>query len=153
MTSLAKRKQEPTLRGRALRLLARREHTRRELEQKLSPHVEDGAELSALLDDLTVRGWLSESRAVEQLVASKRGRYGPARIRQLLTQRGVSREGMEPALSALKDSEIDAARAVWSRKFREPPRDANERARQVRFLQARGFTFQTAMRIVGGRDD
>ena len=149
----SKAKPETSLRGRALRLLARREHTRRELERKLGLHVGEGDDLNALLDDLTVRGWISETRYAESLVNAKRGRYGPARIRQLLTQRGVSDETIASALASLKASESEAARVVWSRKFRLPPQDANERARQVRFLQSRGFSLQTAMRVVGGRED
>jgi regulatory protein len=149
----SKRKAELTPRGRALRLLARREHTRLELERKLAPHVEEAAELAALLDDLTSRGWLSEARAIEQLVHAKRARYGAARIRQLLLARGVSEDLIRPALAALKDTELESARAVWARKFREPARSAAERARQVRFLQARGFGIETAMRIVAGLDE
>jgi regulatory protein len=140
------------LKGRALRLLARREHTRRELEQKLAPHVEDPGELTALLDDLSARGFISESRVVEQLVHSRGHRYGPARIRQLLTQRGVPDEVMQPALSRLKDGEIDAARALWLRKFGAEPRNTAERAKQIRFLQARGFSLNAAMRVVRGEE-
>jgi regulatory protein len=139
---------ELTLKGRALRLLARREHTRRELEQKLAAHVEESAELSALLDHFTARGWISDARFVEQLVHAKRARYGPARIRQLLTARGVADELITPAICALKETEVDAARAVWSRKFRTPAGNAEDRARQVRFLQSRGFSVGAAMRVV-----
>ena len=144
---------ELTLRGRALRLLARREHTRHELEQKLAPHAPDEGALAALLEDLAAQGWISDARVVEQLVHSRRGRYGPARIRQLLTQRGVSDELIAPALSSLKRGEVDAARAVWSKKFHAAPRNAAERARQMRFLQARGFSAHAAMRVIRGEDD
>lgn len=151
--SKRKTRAELTLRGRALRLLARREHTRLELERKLGPHVEDGAELAALLDDLTTRGWISEARVVEQLVHAKRGRYGASRIRRLLLERGVSEALIAPALAALKADEVESARAVWRRKFTATPRNAAERARQVRFLQYRGFSIDAAMRVVRGADE
>ena len=146
----SKRKPELSLRARALQLLARREHTRAELERKLVPYTEDPAEVQAVLDDFTARGWLSESRAVEQLVHARRGRFGVARIRQALMAKGVSNESMAPALENLKDTEVDTARAVWARKFKTAPGTAADRARQVRFLQSRGFSLDIAMRVVRG---
>ena len=147
-----KKRSEPTAAARALRLLARRDYTRHELERKLEPHVEDPAALQALLDDFTARGWLSESRAIEQLVHARRGRFGTARIRQALIERGVSAEGMAPALENLKASELEAARAVWSRKFKSPPTTPAERAKHVRFLQYRGFSLDIAMRVIRAGD-
>jgi regulatory protein len=133
-------------------LLARREYTRRELAEKLSPHVEDRAELEALLDDFTHRGWLSEARVVEQVVNAKSRRLGPLRIRRALLDRGVPEALITPALAGLKGTELEAARAVWIRKFRTPA-SASDRARQVRFLQSRGFSIEVAMRVVSGRDE
>ncbi|MDB5928189.1 MAG: recX [Betaproteobacteria bacterium] len=144
----SKRKTELAPRGRALRLLARREHTRLELERKLAAHVESPAELQALLDDFTARGWLSDARAVDQLVQAKRGRFGAARIRQVLIDKGVSGELIASALANLKDTELDAARVVWARKFKAAPLTAAERARHIRFLQSRGFSVEVAMRVV-----
>jgi regulatory protein len=138
----------PALTARALRLLARREHTRRELRRKLAAHAGDPAVLEALLDDLTRRGWLSDERFVEQFVHARRGRFGPARIRRALLERGVAEDEITRALAGLKDEELEAARAVWLRKFKAPPRTAEERARQVRFLQSRGFSVDVALRVV-----
>ena len=92
-----KKPESLSARGRALRLLARREYTRRELAAKLAPHVPAPEELEALLDDFTERGWLSEARVVEQVVNAKRARLGPARIRRALLERGVSEELIAPA--------------------------------------------------------
>jgi regulatory protein len=146
---------KPSPRARALKLLARREHTRRELAAKLAPHVEDPNEIEALLDDFTARGWLSEARVVDQVLHTKRGRFGSARIRQALLQRGVSETLVGSALDALKGSELEAARAVWSRKYRAAGSTRADQARQVRFLQSRGFSLDIAMRIVRkpGHDD
>jgi regulatory protein len=146
--SPSKRRTEPTPAARALRLLARREHTRLELARKLEPHVQDPAELQALLDHFTARGWLSEQRAVDQLLIAKRGRFGAARIRQALLERGVTEDLITPALAGLKESELDVARIVWTKKFDTAPRTTAERARQVRFLQSRGFSLEVAMRVV-----
>ncbi|MBX3662533.1 MAG: recombination regulator RecX [Burkholderiales bacterium] len=141
---------EPSLRARALRHLARREHTRHELALKLAPHAGSEAEVAQILDDFTQRGWLSEQRAAEQIVHARRGRYGPARIRRDLEAKGVSAEASAAALATLKDGELEAARAVWKRKFRAPPANAAERARQARFLLGRGFGSETIVRLLRG---
>jgi regulatory protein len=141
------------LRARALRLLARREHTRLELCRKLAPHVDDPARLEAVLDDLSHRGWLCDERFVEQFVHARRGRYGPARIRRALLERGVTEEAIAEGLRDLKAEELDSARAVWARRFKAPPKTSGERARQVRFLQSRGFAIALAMRIIRGDPD
>ena len=148
-----KKRNEPSLAARALRLLARRDYTRLELERKLGPYVEDPAELQALLDDFSARGWLSETRAVDQLVHAKRGRFGAARIRQALIERGVSQDLVASTLERLKDTELDAARAIWLKKFKAPPSSAAERAKHVRFLQYRGFSVEVAMRVIRRPDD
>jgi regulatory protein len=150
-----KRKNEPTAAARALRLLARRDHTRLELERKLASRAVDPAELQALLDDFTARGWLSEARAAEQIVRTKRGRFGLARIRQALIEKGVPADLVASALHGLKETEVEAARSVWARKFdaaAAASATAAERARQVRFLQSRGFSVEVAMRVVRGGD-
>ena len=139
--------------ARALRLLARRDHTRRELETKLAPHVGDAQELASLLDDLAARGWLSESRVVDQVVNAQRARMGPARIRHTLLKRGVSEDLIAPALATLKETEIETARALRDRRFGAPAETTAEQSRQVRFLQARGFSLGVAMRVVRARSD
>ena len=148
----SKHKKSPSPAARALRLLAQRDYTRVELERKLAPHVEDPVELAALLDDFSARGWLSETRAVEQIVHAKQGRLGPARIRQTLLRKGVAEHLIAPVMQELKATELEAARAIWSKRFPNPSRTASERARQVRFLQSRGFSLEVAMRVVRRRE-
>lgn len=131
---------EPKLRVRALRHLARREYTRQELARVLAPHAENEAEVETVLDEFSQRGWLSETRAAEQLVHARRGRYGPARIRRDLEAKGVSAEIIGNTVASLKAGEFEAARAVWQKKFREPAGSAAERAKQARFLLGRGFS-------------
>ena len=143
-----------SLRARALKLLARREHTRVELARKLSAHTEDPAEIEAVLDDLERRGWLSEQRVVEQRVHTLRARYGARRIGHDLAAKGVSDDAVAAALSGLKGGELDAAREVWRRKFGgRLPRTAAERAKQARFMQGRGFDMDVIMKIINDRDE
>ena len=122
----------PSLRARALKALARREHSRQELQVKLQPHAEDPGEIEPLLDDLEKRGWLSEARFVEQLTTVRRRRFGAARILHELREKGVSDAALAAAQSQLKDSEVEAARAVWRKKFGSLPATLEERARQAR---------------------
>lgn len=136
------------LKKRALEHLARREHTRRELARKLAPHAEDPDEIERVLDDLETRGWLSESRVAEQLIHARRGRFGARKIERELRDKGVSAEAVTAALPDLKDGDLDAARAVWRRKFGRQPRGAAERARHVRFLQGRGFGLDVILKVI-----
>ena len=151
-----RKKPELSLRTRALQYLARREYSRAELRGKLLPHaqIEDDFEqaqpvdLDKLLDDLTKRGWLSDERATTQLVHAKRGRYGTQRITHELRQRGISDELIDAALPALEASELETARDVWQRKFGHLPQDAKEKAKQMRFLQSRGFGFEVILKVL-----
>jgi regulatory protein len=130
----------PSLRDRALKALARREHSRQELQARLQPFAENAHELEFVLDDLEKRGWLSEARFVEQLTTVRRRRFGAARILHELREKGVSETALAAAQSQLKDSEVDAARAVWKKKFGSLPTTLEERAKQARFLAGRGFS-------------
>jgi regulatory protein len=145
---------EPTLRERALKLLARREHSRKELARKLAEHTDDPGEIERALDECEARGWLSESRVVEQLVHNRRSRFGLRRIERDLEAKGVSGEAAAAALSQLKEGQVEAARAIWRRKFGgQTPRTPAERARQARFLQGRGFELAVVLKVIGGEED
>ncbi len=141
-------KPKPSLRVQALKLLARREYTRAELEARLRGEETDAEELEAVLDDFSRRGWISETRVIEQVTHARRARYGSRRIRQELENKGVSGELIADAMQSLKDTDLAAARGIWQRKFGRAAENANERARQVRFLQSRGFPLDLAMRVV-----
>jgi regulatory protein len=138
-----KPKTEITLKGRAMRHLARREYSRVELRAKLLPHVQEGDDVEAVLDDLAQRNWLSDERAAEQMVNQRRSRFGTRRIAHELRRKGIGENLIDAALPQLKESEFEAARAVWQKKFGALPQDAKEKARQVRFLQSRGFSMES----------
>lgn len=128
--------------------MARREYTRHELTLKLAPHAESAAEIAQVLDDFTQRGWLSEQRAAEQMVHARRSRYGMARIRRDLQAKGVDAEVVSTTVAALKDGELEAARAVWRRKFKALPAGSAERAKQARFLLGRGFSTEVITKLL-----
>lgn len=141
---------QPTLKGRALRLLSRREHSRRELERKLQPYEEEPGTLAQALDELQARGFISEERVAESVMNRRASRLGSTRIRQELQDKGLDGDLIARTLSALKDSELARAREVWQRKFDVVPRTPQERARQTRFLLARGFAGEVVRRVLGG---
>lgn len=143
-----------SLKGRALKHLARREHSRLELARKLAPHADDPGEVEAVLDALQAAGWLSEERFVESVLHRKAARLGAARIRQELQGHGLAPETVAEAVEPLRSTELERARAVWVRRFGgEAPADPTERARQMRFLAARGFSTEVICRVVRGRED
>ena len=137
-----------SLKGRALRFLARREYSRAELRRKLLAHETDAAELDAVLDELESKRLLSDKRYAEVLAQSKGGRYGVATLSRTLSQQGVSSEVAAAALESLRSNERERALEVWRRRFGEPPADLKERARQHRFLLARGFDAATVSWIL-----
>ena len=144
----SKAKSEAPLRAKALRMLARREYSRFELERRLAPFIEDPTEISELLDDFERRGWLSESRVVEQVLASRGRRFGAQRIAHELREKGLSDAAIAGAQMQLKEGELETARAVWMKKFGVVPVNARDKARQMRFLQGRGFGLEVIRRLL-----
>lgn len=144
---------EKSLRARALDALARREHSRIELGRKLSAHCADEEELTQLLDDLEVRGWLSDARYAEQLAHARQSRCGSRKIAYELREQGVAEVLVEATLETLKTTELERARTVWGKKFGVAAATAKERAQQARFLQMRGFDPQVIYRLLGRRDE
>jgi regulatory protein len=131
------------LRERALRLLARREHSRAELARKLEQAGFEQQDIAPLLDAFENKNWLSDRRFAESWVADHRAKAGSVKLAYDLRQRGVGEDIIEAVLSKYRDSELERAREVWKKKFGTAPADAAEKARQIRFLQSRGFALDT----------
>jgi regulatory protein len=141
------------LRQRALRLLAAREHSRVELSRKLAPHAESAEELEALLDDLEQRKQLSNTRYAEARSNLMSRKFGSARIAYDLRSKGVSEDEAAEAIASARGSDLERARDVWRRKFRNPPASREERGKHMRFLQSRGFSFDVIKAVLAGDDD
>ena len=146
-------RREPSLRERALRLLARREHSRAELAKKLQVHSRPGDDLDALLDDLSRRKFLSDERYAESRAHALSRKFGAARIAHELRARGLDKDLADKASKTARATELERAREVWRRKFRSAPKTREERARQMRFLQSRGFSFDAIRSVVAGADE
>tara|TARA_R110001599_G_scaffold63811_1_gene177908 strand:+ start:1777 stop:2280 length:504 start_codon:yes stop_codon:yes gene_type:complete len=151
----------PSLKGRALRLLSTREHSRTELERKLRRHEVEPGQLGKVLDELQAKGFIDAQRVVDSVVHQRAGKLGVARIRRELQHKGVAGDAAAAALAALQATELARARQVWRKKFGsrggddEMPEalDAAQRARQMRFLASRGFAGDTIRRVVSGADE
>lgn len=145
-----------SLKGRALRYLAAREHSRAELATKLARHVgpeDDPDAVARVLDELAAKGFIDEARVAESVLHRRAGRLGGARVLQELRAKGLPDDVVADAAAQLRSTELARAQAVWRRKFGQPPADAAERARQLRFLAARGFSGDVARRALGGAAD
>jgi regulatory protein len=142
-----------SLKGRALRLLSSREHSRAELERKLARYEEVAGTLAQALDELQAKDFINEQRVVESVVHRRAGKLGSARIRQELNDKGLDPEAVAHAVEQLRATEVERARAVWRKKFAAPPADAAERGKQMRFLASRGFGGDAIRRVVAGAAD
>ena len=150
---MARLAMKPSLKGRALRLLSQREHSRKELEQKLKPHEETPGELAEALDFLAAKDFINEKRVVESVVNRRASKLGAARVRQELVAKGLPPDDIAEAVEAMRSTELDRALLVWRKRFGTPPLDAAERAKQVRFLVSRGFAPEVVRRVVAGADE
>ena len=137
-----------SLKGRALRLLSQREHSRAELVRKLSPHEEVPGELAQVLDDLNAKGFIDEARVLESVVNHRASKLGNGRIKQELQAKGLAPESVAQAMLDLKDSEFARAQNIWQKKFGTPATDANQRAKHYRFLLTRGFSSEVVRKVV-----
>jgi regulatory protein len=142
-----------SLKGRALRLLGGREHSRAELERKLASHEQEPGQLRKVLDELQAKGFISDERVAESVINRRAAKLGVGRIRQELKAKGLGEELVGRAMEQLRGSELERARAVWRGKFGEQPADVAARARQARFLMARGFSGDVVRRILAGADE
>ena len=144
-----------SLRQQALRLLARREHSRAELAQKLSATA-DQEDISTVLDQLEQTGLLSDQRMAAAYLRSHAARFGLAKLKMNLRAKGVAAELIEQCLAesadatdgALAESEEERGLQVWRRKFSQPPADQRSWAQQARFLQSRGFATDIIRKIL-----
>jgi regulatory protein len=156
MATTARDKLAASLLKRAVALLARREHSRVDLARKLMRRLDEGqdrADVDTVLDELQRRDLLSEDRFAAAVVRARAARYGDARLKQDLKSRGAAPDAAAAALDAVRGSELERARAVWARRFGRLPASLQERARQVRFLEARGFSSAVIRRVLTGSPD
>lgn len=118
----------------------RREHSRAELGRKLALYAASSEDLQAVLDELQAKKQLSDERYAEVRARQLSRKYGAARIRQDLKAHGIADAKAERVSSA---GDLEKARAILARKYRAPASTREENARRARFLQSRGFSYET----------
>ncbi|MCL6263054.1 recombination regulator RecX [Craterilacuibacter sp. RT1T] len=139
---------EKSLKARAVELLSRREYSRRELQQRLKPHAENPEEIEAVLTELAERHWQSDERFAGQFAEIKGRRWGSRRLTQALREKGVDKDTIAGAIESHDD--LAVACDVWQRKFGSLPQTQQEKAKQMRFLAARGFPMDVISKVLSG---
>ena len=138
----------PSLKGRALRLLSNREHSRLELAQKLKSHAQSEEELAQTLEWLQTKGFINEQRVLESVVYRRSPKLGYARIARELQDKGLAAPAVAQAVKELKETEAERAKMVWLKKFKTPALDAGDKAKQMRFLMSRGFAPSVVVQVL-----
>jgi regulatory protein len=146
---------DPLLR-RAIALLARRDYSRAEIERKLRRGLlpsDDPRRIAQVLDHLEALGLVSDAKLAVAFVRSRSARFGPSRLRHELELRGIDPGVIADALREAGGGELEAAHALWRGRFGTVTEDRRERARQARFLAARGFSLAVISRVVAGLEE
>jgi regulatory protein len=146
-------KTEPSLGARAMRLLARREHSRDELRRKLARIAAETDDVDGVIEALAQKGWLSDARYAEQAVRAKSRRFGPIKVAHELRAKGVADEAIAAAFQAAGEDGAADIQRVWKSRFSALPENDRERARQVRFLQGRGFALDDILKFLRTTQD
>jgi regulatory protein len=153
VTNKLKQPQQKSLRQRALEYLGKREYSAIELGQKLKHYAEESDDIPALLADFKTRGWLSDARFTEQLINARKVKFGSNKVAHELREKGIADDLIIDAVSAMQETELERATEVWRKKFNQVATDRNEWAKQARFLQSRGFSFDTIKKVLSKQDN
>ena len=143
----------PSVKARAVSLLAQREYSRQELTDKLTAAQARPEEVEQALAQLEAKGLVDDARVVETLVNRRSGKLGASRLRQELQAKGVSAEMVAETMAGLKGTELARAQAVWQKKFGQLAATSAERNKQARFLASRGFSGDVVRQVVAGLSD
>ena len=143
----------PSVKARAVSLLAQREYSRQELTDKLTAAQASPEEVEQTLAQLEAKGLVNDARVVETLVNRRSGKLGASRLRQELQAKGVSAEMVAETMAGLKGTELARAQAVWQKKFGQLAATSAERNKQARFLASRGFSGDVVRQVVAGLSD
>ena len=153
MTRNLKNVQEKSLRQRALEYLGKREYSTVELGQKLKTYADESDDIPALLADFKARSWLSDARFTAQMINARKVKFGSAKVANELREKGIADDLIASAVAEIKENELEHATEVWRKKFKDVANNRQEWAKQARFLQSRGFGFDTIKKILSKQDN
>lgn len=141
-------KQQINIRSKALDFLSRRDYSYQELYQKLTQYSEDHDEIVNVLNEMVQKKFLNETRYIENFISSKSKKYGSLKIKYLLSNKVADRDLVEEIYKETEIDELTTACNLISKKYRNPPESANERAKYIRFLLSRGFSTSIAIKAI-----
>ena len=143
------------LKKRALYYLGKREYSRKELHEKITPFSESleisRQQVNQILTELESKDWLSDRRFADQFVFSKKRKFGLKKMEYELKMRGVNEIIIHNALNEIESEEYNLAKNIWEKKFRKLPENPEERLKQMRFLQSRGINSALIHQILSGK--
>ena len=130
----------------ALKCLTRREHSVFELTQKLREKTEHPEFVPDVIKELIQKKYLDDTRFAEMFMRARATKgYGPLRIKRELKEKGITEN------IALIGADI---KMIYERKFGHAPvKDIREKAKQIRYLQYRGFSFDEIKKVLNHEDD
>ena len=140
-----------SLKARALRYLSAREHSRLELSRKLRRYAQENDNIDQLLDQLEHAKLLSQERFRDSLINRRAQRFGNSRIFAELQSHGLDAEIVGAVKEDLVKGEAARAFDVWERKFGSVGAQPADRAKQMRFLQQRGFSHRAIFAAIKGK--
>ena len=143
------------LKKRALYYLGKREYSRKELYEKITPFSESleltRQQVNQILTELESKDWLSDRRFADQFIFSKKRKFGLKKMEFELKMHGVNEIIIHNALNEIKSEEYNLAKNIWEKKFRKLPKNPEERLKQMRFLQSRGINSALIHQILSGK--
>ncbi len=143
------------LKKRALYYLGKREYSRKELHEKITPFSESleltRQQVNQILTELESKDWLSDRRYADQFIFSKKRKFGLKKMEYELKMHGVNEIIIHNALNEIKSEEYNLAKNIWEKKFRKLPENPEERLKQMRFLQSRGINSVLIHQILSGK--
>ena len=137
----------------ALKMLSRRDYSRTAFISKLTTGEFEKVDVEAAADWCHEQGFLNESRFAESTSRRLGAKFGAQRVAHSLRQKGVAEDQVAAAISTLKESELGRASALWTRKFGKVAASADEKSKQIRYLQSRGFSFAIVKQVITGFSD
>lgn len=136
------KKPELNLRAKALDFLSRRDYSYLELFNKLSKYTDDEIAIRSVLDEMVSKNFLNEERYIEAFINSKSRKFGSKKIRYLLCSKVSNSDLVNDIYSKTEINELQIACEQLVKKYPSPPQDNKERAKYLRFLLNRGFSYE-----------
>ncbi len=138
------------LKSKALYFLSRREYAYQELFTKLKKYSDNESEIRQVLDNLCESGYLSEQRFIKSFINSRSKKHGLLKIKYQLSQKTTDSDLVAQIINDTDFDEVALARELFKKKFGVVATDRAELAKQIRFLQNRGFSYSIIKQVING---